>query len=95
METEREVLVQKTRLLGAEHKQTLVAACNLGFSLSECGQKTEAEQLLRGTLAPDGSAHALSSSRAYAVSVSAASLLSSAGVKVPVFAFATSRRRTE
>ena len=51
MEIEREVLVQKTRLLSAEHESTLAAAINLAFSLSQCGQKAEAEQLLRETLA--------------------------------------------
>ena len=47
----REVLVSSTRLLGAEHKETLFSATNLADSLRQCGQKTEAEQLLRETLA--------------------------------------------
>ena len=50
-EIEREVLVSTTRLLGAEHEETLRLATNLAFSLSQCGQKTEGEQLLHDTLA--------------------------------------------
>ena len=50
MEIEHEVLVQKTCLLSAEHEETLISASNLSFSLSECGQKREAQQLLRETL---------------------------------------------
>ena len=50
-EMEREVLVQKTSLLGAEHEDTLTSASNLAASLSQCGLKTEADQLLRDTLA--------------------------------------------
>ena len=51
VEIEREVVVLKTRLLGAEHKSTLTTATNLGLSLYKCGQQTEAGQLLRDTLA--------------------------------------------
>ena len=40
-----------TRLLGAEHDMTLTAANNLAVSLSQCGRKTEAEQLLSEALA--------------------------------------------
>ena len=50
VEIERKVLVQKARLLGAEHEETLTSATNLAAWLSRCGQKTEAEQLLRNTL---------------------------------------------
>ena len=49
MEIEREVLVQKTRMLGAEHEETLFSEGNLGLSLSRYGRQTEAEQLLRDT----------------------------------------------
>ena len=55
MEIEREVLVQKTRLLGAEHESTLILPDNKGnlvCSLLLCDHKTEAEQLLREMLAP-------------------------------------------
>ena len=64
MEIGREVLVQRIRLLGAEHESTLPinAADNLAFSLSACGPKTEAKLLLRGTLA--GSARAYEDLRA-------------------------------
>ena len=40
-----------TRLLGAEHEQTLAAASNLAHSPSLFGQKVETEQLLRDTVA--------------------------------------------
>ena len=50
VEIERGVLVQKTRLLGAEHEQTLTSAHNLAVSLTHCGQRTEVEQLMRNTL---------------------------------------------
>ena len=50
-EIQREDHVSTTRLLGAEHEQTLTSATNLAGSLGDCGQKTEAEQLLRETLA--------------------------------------------
>ena len=50
-EIEREVLIQKTRLLGAEHESTLTTAANLTNSLWQCGQKREADQLLREALA--------------------------------------------
>ena len=50
MEIEREVLVLKTRLLGAEHEETVISATNLAVSLSRCGQNTVCEQLLRDTL---------------------------------------------
>ena len=52
-EIEREVLVSTIRLLSAEHKGTLASAINLALSLFYCSQKTEAEKLLRGTLALD------------------------------------------
>ena len=45
------MLVQKTRLLGAEHEITLTSMTNLAFSLSRCGQEAECEQILRDTLA--------------------------------------------
>ena len=51
MGIEREVLLQKTRLFGAEHEETLDSATNLAFSLSHCGLKTEAEPFLRDTVA--------------------------------------------
>ena len=38
-------------MLGAEHEGTLRLATNLALSLSRCGLKMEAEQLLRDTLA--------------------------------------------
>ena len=44
MEIEREVLVKKTRLLGAEHEETLISASNLADSLSRCGQNAEGTQ---------------------------------------------------
>ena len=50
MEIEREVLVLRTRLLGAEHEGTLLSASNLPVSLAQCGPKAEAGQLLRDTL---------------------------------------------
>ena len=50
VEIEREVLVQRTHLLGTEYERALMSASNLAASLSRCGQKTEAEQLLRQTL---------------------------------------------
>ena len=40
-----------TRLLGAECEHTLISSSNLAFSLAQCGQKTEAEQIFRDTLA--------------------------------------------
>ena len=45
------MFVSTTRLLGAEHEETLTSTANLALSLSDSGQKTEAEQLLRETLA--------------------------------------------
>ena len=51
LEIEREVLVSTTRLLGAEHEQSLGLANTLALSLWRCGLKTEAEQLLCETLA--------------------------------------------
>ena len=51
MVVEREVLVSRTRMLGAEHESTLISACNLATSLFRCGQKTECAQMLRETLA--------------------------------------------
>ena len=48
---ERELLVLRTRLLGADHESTLRMASNPTVSLAQCGQKAEAEQILRGTLA--------------------------------------------
>ena len=51
MEIEREVLVLKTRLLGAEHEGAMISASNLAVSLLKCGQSTECEELLRDTLA--------------------------------------------
>ena len=50
MEIEREVLVKKTRLLGAEHEETLISASNLASSLLWCDPKTETAQLFRDTL---------------------------------------------
>ena len=50
VEINREVLVQRTRLLGAEHEETLASTRTLAISLSLCGRKAEAEQLLRDTL---------------------------------------------
>ena len=50
MEIQREVLVQKTRLLGAEHEGTLTAANKLAMPLPRCGRGAEAGQLLRETL---------------------------------------------
>ena len=52
-EIQREVLAQKTRLriLGAEHESTLTSATNMVATLSNSGQKAEAEQLLRDMLA--------------------------------------------
>ena len=51
VEIERAILVQKTRLLGAEHEETLNSAINLALSLWRCGQKMESEQLRREMLA--------------------------------------------
>ena len=39
------------RLLGEKHEEALISANNLAVSLWQCGQRTGAEQLLRGTLA--------------------------------------------
>ena len=39
-----------TSLLGAEHEDTLRLVTNLPIPLSQCGQETEGEQTLRGTL---------------------------------------------
>ena len=50
VEIQRELVVHKTRLLGAEHESTLIVANNLALMLSVCDQKTEGEQLLRETL---------------------------------------------
>ena len=49
-EIQREVLVQKTRLLGADYKETLTLE-NLAVSLHRCGQNVETDQLVRETLA--------------------------------------------
>ena len=46
---ERELLVSATRMLGAEHENTLISAKNLAVWLLDCGQKTEGEQFLRDT----------------------------------------------
>ena len=53
VEIEREVLVQMTRLLGAEHSRMLTSATNLAVSISHGGKKMEleSEQILRDTLA--------------------------------------------
>ena len=51
MEMQREDFVSSTRLLGAEHEETLISASNLTLSLLRCGLKTEAKQLFRKTLA--------------------------------------------
>ena len=40
-----------TCLLDSEHGETLISAMNLAVSLWHCSRKTEAEQLLRETLA--------------------------------------------
>ena len=46
LEIEREGLVQKTRLFGAEHEDTLMAASNLAAPLPRRGQMAETDQLL-------------------------------------------------
>ena len=51
VEIEREVLVQKIRLFGIDHEETLTCATNLAISLSLGGQKVEGGQLLHGTMA--------------------------------------------
>ena len=43
VEIKREVLVQKTRLLGAEHEETLITATNLALLFWQYGQKMECE----------------------------------------------------
>ena len=48
---EREVLVRKTRLFGADHQVTLISASNLAISLSNSGENAECEQILRDTVA--------------------------------------------
>ena len=50
-EIEREVLVSLSRLLGAEHEETLISASNLAVSLSNSGHEMECEKALRETLA--------------------------------------------
>ena len=51
MKIEREVLVLRTRVLGAEHEETLRSAVNLVVSLWQRGLRTEAEQIYREALA--------------------------------------------
>ena len=48
---EREVLAVKQRLLGADHPETLRAACNLAVSLSRLAKYDEAEKMEREVLA--------------------------------------------
>ena len=43
VEIECEVLVQKTRLFGAEHETILVSAGSLTVSIWNCGHKAEGE----------------------------------------------------
>ena len=45
------MLVSETRLLGAEHQETLISAKNLARLVWRCSLKNEAEQFLRDTRA--------------------------------------------
>ena len=47
--TKRGFFVSRARLLDTEHETTLFSVNNLAFSLSQCGHKTEAGQLIRNT----------------------------------------------
>ena len=48
---QRKVLVSTTRLLGAEHENTLISMANLACTLFLCGQNAEGKQILLETMA--------------------------------------------